>query len=155
MSTQQFCFWHLTAYIPLLPSPTSLGCMLSVFAHIFVCPKMILQNISGWNHFSNVCVYFGVFFIWYLFIKYGFVFTHKQLQCKCFNWFYSALELRRYRYIYEFTMSFVRGCKVRIILSLPVCVWERERGFVKENCGVIMCECVCLCVFLYGGGRVQ
>ncbi len=40
-------------------------------------------------------------------------------------------------------------------LSPSVCVRERERGFVKENCGVIMCDCACLCVFFYEGGRVQ
>ncbi len=45
MSPQQFCFWHLTAYIPLLPSPSSLGDMLSVFAHIYIFFLKLSNNI--------------------------------------------------------------------------------------------------------------
>lgn len=65
------------------------------------------------------------------------------LEFRCFR-----IEKTFFFHIYINLQCHLFGDVRSELFSLSQCVCVRD--FVKENCAVIMCDCVCLCVFLYG-----
>lgn len=137
MSSQQFCFWHLTAYTPPFLTLQPWRYAFSFCSYFF--PKIFFLDETT---FQNVCVCFEVFFIWYCFVKCGFLFAHKQFTCKCLS--FDAWKDILICICFNLQCHLNGDVRSELFcLSSSVCVcggglWKRT----------VVCINVCLCMFV-------